>query len=388
MKKLTAIALTAAMVLSLTACSSSEKADTSSESADTTETTETTETETATMETTGDGVGSEYLDGFNPLDYVTLGEYKGIEVSVAKTEVTDDDVEQYLNYLPTYYTETNEITDRAAVDGDTANIDYVGTLDGVEFDGGSATGYDLTLGSGTFIDGFEDGVIGMEPGDVKDLELTFPEEYSNEELAGKDVIFTVTLNYITEYITPELNDEFAKSLDMGCDTVDDLREEIRKELEDEAASDYENDLYTAIESALEEKCTFAETMPTAYVDRMASTMIDSITQSAESYGVEPGLLASYYYGVDSEDYETGIRDYCEDMAKMYIMLGAVGKTEGIEITDEEMDQTMQDELDAAGSSYTLDEYKELLGDLESYKEYVYITKVMEFLAENAVVNEE
>ena len=140
-----------------------------------------------------------YLKDFDPSKYVTLGEYKGMNITIPKTEVTDEDVDSYIDYLLSANESYVDITDRdVAQNGDVANIDYEGKKDGVAFDGGTAQGYDLNLGSGVFIDGFEDGVVGMKVGETKDLTLTFPDNYANEDLAGAEVVFTVTLNSIKE----------------------------------------------------------------------------------------------------------------------------------------------------------------------------------------------
>ena len=142
-------------------------------------------------------------------DYVTITKYKGVEIDkVDSTKVSDDDVESQINSVLQSKATTTEVTDRAAHNGDTVTIDYEGKKDGVAFDGGTATDAQLTLGSGTFIDGFEDGVVGHNIGDTFDLDLTFPENYGNEELAGQAVVFTVTLKAISQTDVPELTDEF------------------------------------------------------------------------------------------------------------------------------------------------------------------------------------
>lgn len=141
--------------------------------------------------------GEETQNNIDPLKYVTLGEYKGIAIEAADTTVSDADIENRINSDLGSHSEMKEVTGRAAKMGDVVNIDYVGTKDGVAFDGGTGN-YDLELGSGSFIPGFEDGVVGMNVGDEKDLDLTFPENYHSEELAGADVVFNVKVNSISE----------------------------------------------------------------------------------------------------------------------------------------------------------------------------------------------
>jgi len=148
-----------------------------------------------------------YVDGINVADYVTLGEYKGIEVTETTPTVTDDYVQSYIDYALQSNMVTTEVTDRAVQTGDFANIDYEGKIDGVAFEGGTDKGYDLEIGSGSFIDGFEDGLIGAEIGETRDVTVTFPESYPNAEVAGKEAVFTVTVNSIHTESLPELTDE-------------------------------------------------------------------------------------------------------------------------------------------------------------------------------------
>ena len=193
---------------------------------------------------TGDGTGaatdagteSTALKDMDVDKYVTLGEYKGLAVSVDTVEVDEDEWDTLVNnvYYGNITAENGGIMDRAVETGDTVNIDYEGTKDGVAFDGGTAQGYDLTIGSGTFIPGFEDGLVGVKIGDTVDLPLTFPENYT-EELAGKDVVFTVTVNSVKRM--PELTDDLVNQITDGEYTdVASNKESVRKDLEDAKAA--------------------------------------------------------------------------------------------------------------------------------------------------------
>ena len=148
-----------------------------------------------------------YVDGINVADYVTLGEYKGIEVTETTPTVTDDYVQSYIDYALQSNMVTTEVTDSDVQTGDIANIDYEGKIDGVAFEGGTDKGYDLEIGSGSFIDGFEDGLIGAEIGETRDVTVTFPESYPNAEVAGKEAVFTVTVNSIHTESLPDLTDD-------------------------------------------------------------------------------------------------------------------------------------------------------------------------------------
>ena len=164
----------------------------------------------------GDGVVAEKIDfraeGFDLSKYITLGNYKGLPVIVEKAELSDEDFEKQIANLMTQNQYYEEITDRAAAEGDTLNIDFAGYLDGVQFQGGTAAGQTIPLTENSgYIDGFADGLVGVMPGTTVDLNLTFPTEYHSADLAGKAVVFKVKVNYIQgELITPELNDEFVK----------------------------------------------------------------------------------------------------------------------------------------------------------------------------------
>ena len=294
---------------------------------------------------TGCGMKEEdmkYLKDFDPSKYVTLGDYKNMSITITKNEVTDEDLDSYIDYLLAANESYVDITDRdVAQNGDVANIDYVGKKDGVAFDGGTATGFDLDLGSGVFIDGFEDGVVGMKVGETKDLNLTFPEDYNNEELAGADVVFTVTLNSIKEAVIPELTDEYVQSLDNGLATVEEYKADIRKTMEDSYASSRESEIEQAITDKLLAEATI-NGAPSGFVSRLTDTVINEITETANNAGVEPGLVAAYYYGVSEDNYVEGLKTFVNDnLLPNYLVFGAVAKAEGIKVTDEDIDKDIQ-----------------------------------------------
>ncbi len=343
---------------------------------------------------TGCGMKEEdmkYLKDFDPSKYVTLGDYKNMSITIAKNEVTDEDLDSYIDYLLAANESYVDITDRdVAQNGDVANIDYVGKKDGVAFDGGTATGFDLDLGSGVFIDGFEDGVVGMKVGETKDLNLTFPEDYNNEELAGADVVFTVTLNSIKEAVIPELTDEYVQSLDNGLATVEEYKADIRKTMEDSYASSRESEIEQAITDKLLAEATI-NGAPSGFVSRLTDTVINEITETANNAGVEPGLVAAYYYGVSEDNYVEGLKTFVNDnLLPNYLVFGAVAKAEGIKVTDEDIDKDIQKMIDENAATITVEEYKKDFteDDLESYREYLLITRAMEMLKGSVTVTEE
>ena len=343
---------------------------------------------------TGCGMKEEdmkYLKDFDPSKYVTLGDYKNMSITITKNEVTDEDLDSYIDYLLAANESYVDITDRdVAQNGDVANIDYVGKKDGVAFDGGTATGFDLDLGSGVFIDGFEDGVVGMKVGETKDLNLTFPEDYNNEELAGADVVFTVTLNSIKEAVIPELTDEYVQSLDNGLATVEEYKADIRKTMEDSYASSRESEIEQAITDKLLAEATI-NGAPSGFVSRLTDTVINEITETANNAGVEPGLVAAYYYGVSEDNYVEGLKTFVNDnLLPNYLVFGAVAKAEGIKVTDEDIDKDIQKMIDENAATITVEEYKKDFteDDLESYREYLLITRAMEMLKGSVTVTEE
>ena len=188
-----------------------------------------------------------YVDNLNVADYVELGEYIGLEANMVTPYVSDEQVNSYIDSVLAQNMIKNEITDRAVAEGDIADISYVGKKDDVAFEGGTAENYELTIGSNTFIDGFEDGVVGMKIGETKDLNLTFPENYQSTELAGAEVVFTVTLNKIYEEELPVLNDEFVAGLEIeDVATVDAFRQYVYDNLMEQAQAQHDAEVESVV----------------------------------------------------------------------------------------------------------------------------------------------
>lgn len=247
---------------------------------------------------------------------VTLGDYKNLTFSAKEEEVTDAQVETRLKELCAEYPVT--IEGRPAQEGDTANIDYSGTKDGEAFAGGTAEGYDLKLGSGTFIDGFEDGVIGMNVGDEKDLNLKFPDNYSSADLAGQEVVFHVKLNQLKSESDSKVDDDLAKRYyNNDTATLDQLKEEVRAELQAEADSQFFN---AAGSELLNEVINNSEvTADPDAVDDMFNQLKSTYSSYASSYGLEFDQFLSMFLGTD----EDGLRDTAENLVKQQIILNAI-----------------------------------------------------------------
>lgn len=279
-------------------------------------------------------------------DCVKLGEYKGLQLEMEIDEVTDEDVDLYVSYM----IQPEEIKDDKAVleEGDTANLDFTGYKDGEAFAGGSSTGYDLEIGSGSFIPGFEDGMIGMKKGEERDLNLTFPENYASEELAGQDVVFHVKLNAIKRM--PELTDDWVKSYSNGeYVTVEDFLEATRAELEAQNRSYAEADLQSKAWEMVMEDSEFLQ-LPEIMLQEGRDEYNGYLESEAEMYG----LSAKEYIeqmGLTMEEYEqlneTQVRYEVENL----LVLDALAEAEGIT----EKDPGYKEELTRLEQAYGLTE---------------------------------
>lgn len=337
------------------------------------------ESETGTEAGTEDYGPEAYLSGINVADYVTLGEYKGIEVSVDAPVVTDEYLDSYIDYVLQSNMVTTEITDRPVEEGDIVNIDYEGKIDGVAFDGGTAQGYDLTIGSGTFIDGFEDGLIGAETGETVDVNVTFPENYQGEEVAGKDAVFTVTVNSISVETLPELTDEFVQGLDVGVNTVEEYRQYAYDLLMEEEQATHDSNAEIAVLEAVMAGSQIQDP-PEDMTNRYYNRIIDNMTYYASLYGYDLETFLSMQG--TSED---AIRESAAQAGQEIIVMQAIADAEGLSVTNEELDAEIETNAGSLGYD-DVEEYRASL-DVEGYREYMMSEKVLNFLLENAVVTD-
>lgn len=378
-KKMLAVLLTVAVSMTAVACGDKASAEQGTETAK--ETTETAQQDTTAAEAVT-AVGG-YMKDLNAEDYVTLGEYKGVEVTLDEPEITDEYLDGYIEYVQQNNAVSTPVTDRAVEMGDVVNIDYVGKIDGVAFDGGSAQGSDLTIGSGQFIDGFEDGCIGMKVGETKDVEATFPDPYKNNpDLAGKVAVFTVTVNSISVEEIPELTDEYVQSLSLeGCTNVEEYRAYVYDVLLEQQQESYESDKADLAYEKVAAECEFKDA-PEAMVTRMNNTLTSNLSSYASTYGVDLGTYVSAMYGGTAEEYETTLLEQSKMMAQHYLMMQAIADREGLSVSDEELEEQLSQEAQDYGYE-TVEEYKSLV-DVEAFREYLMTQKVLAFLGENAV----
>ena len=311
---------------------------------------------------------------------VELGQYTHLGIEKKVEEVTDDDVMADIERARDRAARYVEVTDREAKLDDQANIDYQGLLDGVPFEGGTAQGHELVLGSGAFIPGFEDQVVGMKIGEEKDINVTFPENYHSEELAGKPVVFKVKLNSLREKEVPELDDEFVKDVSETANTVDEYKKEIREKLEKQA----EERADAAFESEIIE--TVSDNAKIDIPKAMVEEQIDVMLRDMELRMMYQGLRMQdflKYSGQTMEQLRDTYRQQAEDRVKTQLTLEAITKAEGIEPTDEEIDKELS--RFAEQGKKTLEEFKKDMpeGDLAYFKEVATINKTVKFLKDNA-----
>ena len=337
------------------------------------------ESENAAEAETEDFGPEAYLSGINVADYVTLGEYTGVEVSVDAPVVTDEYLDSYIDYVLQSNMVKTEVTDRPVEEGDIVNIDYEGKIDGVAFDGGTAQGYDLTIGSGAFIDSFEDGLIGAQSGETLDVNVTFPEDYPGEEVAGKDAVFTVTVNSISVESLPELTDEFVQGLDVGVNTVEEYRQYAYDLLMEEEQNTHDSNAEVAILEAVMANSELQDP-PEDMTNRYYSRMIDNMTYYASMYGYDLETFLSIQG--TSED---AIRESSVQAGQEIITMQAIAEAEGLSVTDEELDAEIESNAGSLGYD-DVEEYRASL-DVEGYREYMMSEKVLDFLLENAVVTD-
>lgn len=308
---------------------------------------------------------------------VQLGKYTGIKLDKVEYTVKQSDVKAELERARERLSRNEEVSDRALENGDTANIDYSGSVDGVKFAGGTAEKQDLVIGSKTFIPGFEEQLIGMNVGDSKDITVKFPEEYHAKDLAGKDAVFAVKLNSITVKVLPELNDAFAQEASK-FDTLDEYKEDIKKTLTENAKAraeaENENNLIKAI----------VDDAKVEIPDAMIETQLDYIVQDFSyrlSYAYSGMKFEDYlkYSGTTMEEFRKDRREEALNTVKTRLTLEAVIKAANIEVSQEDLEAKVKELADQTKKS--VEEVK-ASGQLPYIRNEILMTRTMDFLKEN------
>lgn len=308
---------------------------------------------------------------------VKLGEYKGLEVEKVDTEVTDEDVENELKELQKRHAELVVKEDEAAAEGDTVVIDFEGFVDGEAFEGGKAENHSLELGSGSFIPGFEEQLIGVKAGEEKEVNVTFPEEYHAEELAGKDAVFKVKVHEVKSLELPELDDEFAVDVDDEVETLDALREKIKNRLKESKEHEAKHTIENAV---IEQAAENAEIdVPEVMIENEIDRMMKEFEQRLQAQGLNLDLYKQFS-GQDESELKEQMKADAEKRVRVSLTLEAIAKAENIEVTDEEVEK----ELEKMSETYNLpvDQIKQILGSTDSIKEDLKLNKAVELLVEN------
>lgn len=312
---------------------------------------------------------------------VTLGEYKGIKFNKVEYNVKDEDVENEIKRLQESRSRLVDVTDRAAENGDTVVIDYSGSVDGVKFEGGTAEKQTLVIGSGSFIPGFEDQIIGMKIGEDKDLKVKFPEEYHAENLKGKDAVFAVKLHEIKKKELPEVNDEFIKDA-AGAESVDAYKKEVRERLEKQNADRAEREIEDAIVQKITDNA--AVEIPDAMIEAQIDRMVQEMDYRLSYQGLK---LADYlkYIGQTMEDYRKNYREQAEKLVKSQLVIEKIIDTEKLEATDAEVDEKIEEMAKAQGKKAP--ELKKTAGvrQLEYIKNEIVIKKLFDTLKKDNVI---
>ena len=376
-KKTVAAILVMCMVLSASACGKEAAKDTKNEK--TTETTDKKSEEKAEKDDKTSKEASLKLVTVDDIsDYVTIGEYKGLTLNRISQEVTDDDVQAEIDY--DLEDKGEEIKDGTVESGDTVTINFTGTIDGKEFDGGSAEDYQLTVGEGSMIDGFEDGIIGMKDGETKELDLTFPEDYYDDSVAGKAVVFKVTLQKFTR--KAELTDEWVAA-NTDYKTVDEYKNSVREQLQKDADTSADIDLY---DSAWTEVLSASEIKK--YPEADVNTAIEEYKAQTEQYVQEAGIEMSDFLeaqGISEDEYDDECKTYAESKVEQNLIVQGIMTEEGLTIEDSELDE-LKDLLCQEYGAASIDELVEYYGQ-QDVDESLALLRVQKFIVDQATVEE-
>ena len=311
---------------------------------------------------------------------VTLGEYKGVEVEKAPVEVTDAEIDAEVDKQREQNARTIDIDDRAVEKGDMIKLDFDGSVDGVPFDGGKAENYDLTVGSGSFIPGFEDQLVGVKIGEEVDVKVTFPEDYHAEDLKGKEAVFKCTVHEIKAKELPEIDDEFAAEVS-EFDTLEEYKADVKAKIKEQKAADGKRNQE---DQAVEQAVKNAEyEIPQPMIDTQTTQMVEDFAQRIQSQGI---TLEQYFQftGLTAEKMMEDMKPQAIKRIETRLVLEAIAKAENIEITDEKVDE----ELAKMAESYKMEveKLKEFMGENEKkqMKEDLAVQEAVTFLVENAV----
>jgi trigger factor len=364
------VAALAALLVSLSACGAPADPASGSSSSDGGD---------ASSFSYSDGIDENGLwEGLTATDYVELYDYDAFPVPSTVHAISDSAVQDEITAILESYATTEQITDRAIVDGDTVNIDYIGSVDGVEFDGGNTdgAGTDVTIGVTSYIDGFLEQLIGHNPGDAFDINVTFPEDYGVDELNGKAAVFATTVNYIAKTVAPELDDAFVAdnlALDYGYSTVSEMQSGIHDDLQKNAIQNY---IYEHLTTAVT-----VDSIPERLIDYQRNMMLQYYTEYAEGYGVELDEFLATYVGVASVDELIETNSESNRQAAQYsLVVQAITEDAKISVTNEDVAEYFESQMGSPDYS----EYETDYG-LPYLKQMVLVQKTMEYLSAHTIL---
>lgn len=310
---------------------------------------------------------------------VSLGDYKGVEVEAGKAEVTDEEVQAELEKEQNMNARMVTVEDRGVLNGDTVVIDYAGSIDGVPFEGGTAQNHNLVIGSNSFIDTFEDQLIGKNTGEAVTVNVSFPEDYHAEHLAGQPAVFEVVINEIKYKEMPELDDEFAKDVS-EFDTLEAFKQSIREKLETQAKERAQNETRERVVAKVVENAQID--IPEVMISSEIDNMLMDFDYQLRYQGID---LESYlkYTNTSKDDLKERMKEDAENRVKTSLVIETIAKQEALKSTDEELEAELQriadlqkTALDKVKKAYARDDYAMIRGSVES-------RKTVDFLVENA-----
>ncbi|WP_031544623.1 trigger factor [Salinicoccus luteus] len=308
---------------------------------------------------------------------VKLGEYKGLEAEELDTEVTEEDVQKEIDNMLEAHADMVVKEDGKVEEGDVVNLDFDGYVDGEQFEGGQAEGYELEIGSGSFIPGFEEQVVGMGVEEEKDVNVTFPEEYHAEELAGKEATFKVKVNSMKSKEIPELDDALVKELDQDVETVDALKEKLEKDLKE--AKENEADV-TMKEQLIEQAAENAEIdVPEAMVKTETDRMLQEFEQRLSQQGINMEMYQQLS-GQDEDALREQMKDDAQKRVRTNLVLKQIAVDEDIEVTEADMDKELEKMSEQFGIK--VEDIKSTLGDLSMLQDDLKVQKAIDVLVDN------
>lgn len=308
---------------------------------------------------------------------VKLGDYKGLNVEKDDTTVTDEDVQEELKAMQNRQAELVVKEEGAIENGDTVVLDFEGFVDGEAFEGGKAENYSLEVGSGSFIPGFEEQLVGLEAGAEKDVEVTFPEEYHAEDLAGKPAVFKVKIHEIKAKELPALDDEFAKDVDEEVETIAELTEKTKKRLEEAKENEAEGKLREELVAKASDNAEVD--IPQAMVDTELDRMMKEFEQRLQMQGMNLELYFQFS-GQDEEALKEQMKEDAAKRVKSNLTLEAIAAAEDLQVSDEEVEE----ELSKMAEAYNMpiENIKQAIGSTDAMKEDLKVRKAIDFLVEN------